>query len=632
MSTFTNARNRATSTFKPAKKKAKQAAKKVLSPKQIKQLKAAAQWRRYFIPHNDQYMDLRAHFLAENKDVRRPEVQVGAILDEFSFDAWSPEFTLVPLMPTGWETKLEGLDLLLVESAWAGNDHAWQYKLTGSNAPSSELQAIVAACRERGIPTAFWNKEDPPHFHDFLDTARLFDHVFTTDSNMIPEYHRELGHTNVHVLPFAAQPRFHNPIRVNLAVKKRDVAFAGTYFRHKFESRRKQMDFLLGGAHELTEEKDVTFDIFSRHLGGDTKYQFPAPMSQHVVTSLPYGKMLDAYKHYKVFLNVNSVTSSPTMCARRIFEITAAGTCVVTTDSAAIPEFFEPNEIAVLREGEDAKKGIYALVHAEELRERMVHRAQRKIWEHHTYEQRAITLLNTVGINAHAELPKVSVLCSTNRKKNIEHLLEQFRQQTYPNKELLILTHGFGAQEIADVVAKSGVDDVRLISAPSEWHLGKCLNELVAQSQGELLAKFDDDDYYLPNYLKDQYFAWKYSEADLVGKASIFFYLEDEDALVRRWPGAERKFMHFVAGATLFGPRETFEQFPFAEVERGEDTQFIRKLQNAGKKIYSADRYNYIALRNHAPAESHTWQISDAEVLGYSNTETFGLNLKHVEV
>ena len=46
--------------------------------------------------------------------------------------------------------------------------------------------------------------------------------------------------------------------------------------------------------------------------------------------------MLTAYKGYKVFLNVNSVVDSPSMCARRIFEINAAGTPVVTTPSAAV--------------------------------------------------------------------------------------------------------------------------------------------------------------------------------------------------------------------------------------------------------------------------------------------------------
>ncbi|WP_371858334.1 glycosyltransferase, partial [Pseudomonas sp. FW215-L1] len=50
--------------------------------------------------------------------------------------------------------------------------------------------------------------------------------------------------------------------------------------------------------------------------------------------------MLSAYRSFKIFLNVNSVTSSPSMCARRIFEIAASGTAVVSTESAALRNFF----------------------------------------------------------------------------------------------------------------------------------------------------------------------------------------------------------------------------------------------------------------------------------------------------
>ena len=45
---------------------------------------------------------------------------------------------------------------------------------------------------------------------------------------------------------------------------------------------------------------------------------------------LPYDQMLAAYKMYKVFLNVNSVIDSPTMCARRVFELSACSTPVVS--------------------------------------------------------------------------------------------------------------------------------------------------------------------------------------------------------------------------------------------------------------------------------------------------------------
>src|SRR5699024_3696977 len=265
-------------------------------------------------------------------------LRVAVILDDFSMLAWSYEFETLALTPGRWREQLaeHPVDLLLVESAWHGNDDAWQYQLTGPSAPSAPLRELLAHCRAFGIPTVFWNKEDPPHFEDFLATARLFDQVFTTDVTLLPRYREELGNHRIAVLPVAAQPAVHNPSRPQHGHQVRDVAFAGMYFAHKSPERRAQMDFLLGGALDASARMDTGLEIFSRFLGDDERYQFPGELAARVVGSLSYDRMLTAYKAYKVFLNVNSVVTSPSMCARRIFEITASGTPVVSAPSPAI--------------------------------------------------------------------------------------------------------------------------------------------------------------------------------------------------------------------------------------------------------------------------------------------------------
>ena len=159
-------------------------------------------------------------------------------------------------------------------------------------------------CREQQVPTVFWNKEDPPNYDVFLQTARLFDQVFTVDAERIPDYVRDLGHDRVGLLPFAAQPRMHTPVR-QLAEPLGEVAFAGTYFTHKHPERRAQMDVLLPAAQERG------LHIFSRMQAEDERYQFPKAYRRAVVGSVPYEQMLTAATAYPVFLNVNSVTGSP---------------------------------------------------------------------------------------------------------------------------------------------------------------------------------------------------------------------------------------------------------------------------------------------------------------------------------
>ncbi|MGX9900569.1 CgeB family protein [Arthrobacter sp. SA17] len=269
------------------------------------------------------------------------------VLDDFSAMAFGVEWKCVTLTPGGWLDQLSAtpVDFLFVESAWSGHKNRWAGKIAGQDHKASVLAEITAWCRQRAIPTVFWNKEDPPHYADFLNAAKLFDHVFTSDANMLPKYHNDLGHTRVAVLPFAAQPALHNPVRPRYGWHERDVAFGGMYFTEKYPERRQQLDMLISAALSASSVMETGLEIFSRQMGGDLKYQFPERFASRVVGSLDYSEMLTAYKAYKTFLNVNSVVDSPSMCSRRVFEIIASGANVVTTPSPAINRYFEADEI-----------------------------------------------------------------------------------------------------------------------------------------------------------------------------------------------------------------------------------------------------------------------------------------------
>lgn len=560
------------------------------------------------------------------------KIRVGVILDDFSLAAWDGEFSTVTLTPDGWREELSAapVDLLLVESAWKGNHGAWQYKLTGPNAPAAELVELTTHCREVGIPTVFWNKEDPPHFEDFLETASLFDVVLTSDSAKIDDYKQRLGHDRVESMAFAAAPALHNPVRRGEPRQVGDVAFAGMYFAHKFPERRQQMDLLLSAAVEVGPMMENGLTIFSRFQGGDERYQFPAPFDRFVVGSLSYEKMLTAYRGFKVFLNVNSVVDSPSMCARRIFEISASGTPVVTTPSNAISSFFPADEIAVVDDPAHARWMLRGLVNSPQLRDRMVHKAQRRIWAQHTYTHRASQVLQITGVQHDpVALPPVSVMVSTNRPHQLRHVLGQVAVQKGVDLELLLLCHGFepNHRELEEVCAELGISNYQIFAAPKQWSLGQCLNCLVSAAAGEVLAKFDDDDYYGPYYLQDQLHALRYSGAALVGKECNYLYDATLDLTIRRRPEREHRFTEFVSGPTFVGAAETFEDHPFAHRTTGEDTQFLRDLSRNGVKVYSSDRFNFLQMRH---ATGHTWDASAAEFLANGVVEVQGMHLNHV--
>lgn len=550
-------------------------------------------------------------------------LSVGAVLDEFSTESFGFEWSLRPLSPTQWSTELDGLDFVFVESAWSGNDGQWKFKLTSPSGPSAEITDLLGECRRRGIPTVFWNKEDPPHFEDFLPLAQMFDVVFTSDVRLIPEYRSRLGHDRVAALPFAAQPAIHNPSRPARNAAARDIAFAGMYFAHKYPERREQMDLLLGAADAVSPRMQYGLEIFSRFLGNDERYQFPGNLAGRVVGSLPYRNLLTAYKHFKVFLNVNSVTDSPSMCARRIFEISAAGTPVVTTSSAATREFFPTTEVPQPETQEEAEWTLRAYVRSPELRDRTVHLAQRRIWAEHTYTHRAMTVMDSLGLDYAQPFPtSVSAVVSTNRPDHLGEVLRTHAAQLHTDKELVLVTHGFTAPaDLRARAAEAGVEHLQIVEVDSAQPLGVCLNRGVQAASGDVIAKMDDDDVYGAHYLGDQLAALRYSNADLVGKQAHYLHIRGRDIVICRFPEREHRFTDLVMGPTLMTHRSTLLDNPFAERTLGEDTELQQRLIASGARIYSADRFNFVQVRgDHA----HTWSVDDSHLLANGNVHAFG--------
>lgn len=326
-------------------------------------------------------------------------LRVASILDEMSAACFAPECDLVPLTLEGWREQLDEQrpDLLLVESAWNGNGGEWQYRI--AKYPRKDLvglpalRELLSGCHERGIPTAFWNKEDPVHFDRFSEAAALFDHVFTTDARCVERYRGLPGERTVTALPFAAQPRIHNPVA---AVPERSTSpcFAGAWYRDRHPDRRRSLEALLDAA------RPYGLVIYDRNFGvTDEAFGFPERFSPHVLGKLPYESVLDVYKSHRVFLNANSVVDSPTMCSRRVFELAACDTAILSTPGAALSALLGDSVVEVSEEGE-AAEALEALLGDDAERARHTRAARRTVFAEHTYADRLATIAETAGLDA----------------------------------------------------------------------------------------------------------------------------------------------------------------------------------------------------------------------------------------
>ncbi|RMH41961.1 MAG: methyltransferase domain-containing protein [Deltaproteobacteria bacterium] len=556
-------------------------------------------------------------------------IPIATILDTFSEHCFQYEARLVPLTRAGWRDQLmrERPALLLCESAWRGNGGEWKYLMTNyADRPDNPLRDVLAWCKQQGIPRVFWNKEDPANFDTFKDVAADFDYVFTTDADCIPRYRALLGHERVFALPFAAQPAIHNPCQDGVD-RAGSVCFAGSWRADKYPERVADSEMLLGPAlaHGL--------DIFDRYHGtaDAEKFAFPEPYRRAVRGSLDYDRMLSAYRGYKVFLNVNSVKRSPTMCSRRVFELLACGTPVVTSESDGIRNLLG-TLVRTVSSSEEAEREIGRLLADDGYRARMAHAGYRDVLTHHTYGDRLREILRQVGIADDAsEAPLVTILAPTQRPDRLDNLVANIRRQIHrPIEVIVLLNHrGFDRQAVEKRFAT--LPNVQIHELPEELTLAECLNFGVDHASGEWIAKFDDDDLYGPHFLSDLLLARSYTDAPVLGKRSFFAYLENSDCMAMRFPGNSHRHVDFVHGATLVVRRDVFDQFRFTPVRQGTDTLFLRACRQAGLRVYSADPYNFIHVR-HGDVQQHTWRISEKEFLSKCRVVRSGLDTAEVMI
>ena len=91
-----------------------------------------------------------------------------------------------------------------------------------------KLREVLQYCKSSQIKSIFWNKEDPVNYESFVNVAKHFDYIFTSDKNSIQRYQQDCNDSVIASLSFAAQPVIHNPIRNSLP--EHDICFAGSWY------------------------------------------------------------------------------------------------------------------------------------------------------------------------------------------------------------------------------------------------------------------------------------------------------------------------------------------------------------------------------------------------------------------
>ncbi len=268
--------------------------------------------------------------------------KIALIADEMTERNFRTFAEVTELTPQNWVRQMEEHrpDLLVCESAWHGRDGCWDYRIHRNKRllfdNRTALKRILRYCAAAGIPTVFWNKEDPTFFDDpvnsFSDTATLFDRVFTTSAECIPRY-QAMG-CRADTLIFGFSPALFSPVPLEDG-ENRAAFFGGWYADQpeRCEAMRRVFRFV--------ESQGLELVIYDRYWNGpEENNRFPAEYDRFRRPPVPYEEIRQELRHAAYAVSVSTETGSETMFARRVVEMMACGRLVISNDSRGLRKRF----------------------------------------------------------------------------------------------------------------------------------------------------------------------------------------------------------------------------------------------------------------------------------------------------
>lgn len=484
-----------------------------------------------------------------------------------------------------------------------------------AQAPLEDQVRLATAAHGCGIPVVAWvtGSQVDVAGTRALQRLRAADprlRVAVDDAGAVAAYSAELGAEVTHLGP-AVDPFVHSPARTGPA-------------------RRREQAVAITG--------DPGYDVARLAPAQPTRLDVLGAQGS---ASPPDGDR-PVLAHYRSL----AVVADRPHVGWQVVEAAASGTPVIAAAGALdrLPTDLA-DEVAVA-EGDDAmRQQVVAALWQDELVDRAGLAAGRAARAGHTFVDRVSSISRLAGlVDAPRSTPLgvcgdrgVSAVVSTNRSHELTTIAANISRQVETqrgNVQLVLVLHGLDDRpaEVEAMLRDSGVDDVVVRQARADLTLGACLNLGVDAADGRYVAKVDDDNYYGRHYLTDLVDAFATSGAQVVGKWCHYTWLRSTGAVVLRFPKDEHRYTRLVQGGSILVEGEVMRRLRFSDLPRAVDTDLLDRVQAAGMRTYSADRFGFVSIRG-TDRHAHTWTIEDARFMNASGRVAFyGDPREHVDV
>lgn len=511
------------------------------------------------------------------------DLRMAVIMDEFTYHSYKYEADLLRLTFDNWKNEINSFmpHFIFIESSWHGNNGDWSKKVAYvTDEKHSYIKELITFAQSLNIPVVFWNKEDPVHYDHFIHTAKLCDYIFTTDQDRVDDYKAACNHENVDVLQFAAQPINHNPVKIQ---KERvdGISFAGSYYGLREERSRDMKRLFRASIPHNLYIYDRNYEYTKK--GERLNFLFPEEFRKYILGTLPFYEIEKAYKGYKYMININTVKTSPTMYARRVYEGLASGTPIISNYSLGMEKQFG-DLIGYSENTEYLEKYLAKLNSSSSEYNKIKQLGIRRVLTNHTYKKRLTQITATLGYELEEEDPKVTFISFIKYKYEVSKVIEKYKNINHSNKNLIIVVN----EDISDITYLE--HNIIIFNENRLLKNFETINELI---KSDYFAPINNEDFYGKNYLHDLLLSTLYVDADIIGKKN--YYVLENNQIIEKNSGDEYEYTTEVNHDTSI-----FKSKVFSRINLYESFQYLKghipisNLSFLGIQVYSADKMNYI--------------------------------------
>ncbi|PND29978.1 hypothetical protein C1I89_31865 [Achromobacter pulmonis] len=171
------------------------------------------------------------------------------------------------------------------------------------------------------------------------------------------------------------------------------------------------------------QDEGFELDIYDRYHGDtDPLHVWPEKYQTYLRPAKPHDQMPAVYKSSRFGLNINTVTNSPTMFARRVFELMSCNTLVLSNHALGTERMF--GDLIVYPERERGRLRSLTSSEVEDLRAR----ALAKVLSEHTYRHRWNAVLQNIGVPHRPRQETITVVAMVHQQDDALAALAWFQQ------------------------------------------------------------------------------------------------------------------------------------------------------------------------------------------------------------